>query len=182
MSDQRAIESRVPFARRWHVIAEIDLMRLVADHAEMEQLCARLEAIADALPDRPDPTEAELACLDLDDLPAAHNAREDQLLPAMFARDLAGTLTHSLLDHIHGRHVACAVEAQDLAAALRAGADGPQAVAAETLGYMLRCFFRGCRDAMAFEQLAILALAGNRLTPGARALLTEGLARTCQPA
>ena len=46
------------------------------------------------------------------------------------------------------------------------------------LGYMLRCFFDGCRRAMDFTELAILALGERRLTRDARALLIGSLARS----
>ncbi|WP_294392928.1 hypothetical protein [uncultured Sphingomonas sp.] len=180
MAVREDYRSMVPFARRWHVIAEIDLMRIVAEHAAIEHLCKRLESIADTLPERPSPGAVVIVTEELEELLGAHNSHEDQVLEAMFARDLPRLLTHSLLDHIHARHISCAVQAQDLSAALMAGAEGEHAVPAETLGYMLRCFFEGCRDAMAFEQLAILALAGNRLTDGARALMTERMAQTCR--
>jgi hypothetical protein len=44
---------------------------------------------------------------------------------------------------------------------------------------MLRCFFQSCRQAMAFEELAILDLARDRLTAPARALLVASLTRRC---
>jgi hypothetical protein len=45
---------------------------------------------------------------------------------------------------------------------------------------MLRCFFEGCRADMAFEELAILALADKRLTPAARGLLRDSLDQRCR--
>ncbi|SDA30163.1 hemerythrin domain-containing protein [Sphingomonas sp. NFR15] len=168
--------SPFPFVGRWHVIDEIDLVGLVADHAATERLCARLEACADQLPDRPTLAEIDDLCAALQSRILDHIEREDQLLAAMFARTRSAPLCHALLDQIHMRHVACTVLAQDLVAALDATAPGHRTICAEALGYMLRCFFEGCRAAMAFEELAILALAGSRLTREARALLTERLA------
>jgi len=168
--------SHVPFARRWHVIDEIDLIGLAADHAATERLCVRLEACADQLPERPTPAEIDDLCAALQSRLLDHIDREDRLLAAMFARDLPDPLCHALLDHIHTRHVACTVLAQDLIAALDATAPGHRSICPEALGYMLRCFFDGCRAAMAFEELAILALAGTRLTRDARALLAHRLA------
>jgi hypothetical protein len=40
---------------------------------------------------------------------------------------------------------------------------------------MLRCFFDGCRRALAFEELAILNLARRRLSPETGALLAACL-------
>jgi hypothetical protein len=163
-------------AHRWHMIAEVDLIRLIADHKAIERLCDQLEAIADTLPDRPAAKHAHALADRLDTILAPHTLHEDRLLATMFARDTPCLLTHSLLDHIRARHIACAVQAQDLAATFRAGSD--DAPSPQTLGYMLRCFFEGCRDAIAFEQLTILALGGARLTPGARDLLLWRIAET----
>jgi hypothetical protein len=168
--------SCVPFARRWDVVDEIDLVRLVADHTATERLCACLEDCADRLPERPAPEEIDALCEGLQSRVLDHVEREDQLLAAMFERDMPDPLCHSLIAHIHARHVACTVQAQDLISALKAGSAGQRTVCAEALGYMLRCFFDGCRAAMAFEELTILALADTRLTPGARALLADRLA------
>jgi hypothetical protein len=41
---------------------------------------------------------------------------------------------------------------------------------------MLRSFFTGGRRAIDFERLTIIALAGHRLTPDARALPADALA------
>jgi len=171
-----SLERPFPFARRWHVIDEIDLVGLVADHAGTERLCMRLEACADRLPERPAPAEIDDLCAALQSRVLDHIDREDRLLAAMFADEVRDPLCRALLDHIHARHVACTVLAQDLIASLNATAPGHRTICAEALGYMLRCFFDGCRAAMAFEELAILALAGTRLTREARALLTHRLA------
>jgi hypothetical protein len=82
-------------------------------------------------------------------------------------------LAWTLLDHVRHRHMADGAAARDLIEAFD-GADA--AMGPEALGHMLRCFFTGCRRAVDFEQLAIIALAGHRLTREARALLVEALA------
>ncbi|MCJ2036448.1 hypothetical protein [Methylobacterium sp. J-068] len=50
-------------------------------------------------------------------------------------------------------------------------------ISADTLAYMLRCFFAASRQRMAFEMLTILTLAQNRLTANARSLLVDSLSR-----
>jgi hypothetical protein len=182
MASNGDFESKVPFARRWHVIDQIDLAPVVSDHAGLEKLCAALERIADTLPDRPSSASVAVISDELEELLERHTPRETRLLEAMFERDLPRPLTHSLLDHIHARHISCSVQAQDVIAALRAGPETPHSVDAETLGYMLRCFFKGCRDAMAFELLSILTLAGDRLSRGAHALLVGRISATCEAA
>lgn len=177
MQDPHALTgSHVPFARRWHLIDEIDLIGFVADHSAIERLCVHLEACADQLPERPTPAVVDDLCAALQTQVLDHFNREDRLLVAMFARELRDPLCRALLDVTHSRHVACAVLAQDLIAALKAGSAEQRTICAEALGYMLRCFFDGCRAAMAFEELAVLTLASTRLTGEARMLLTERLA------
>lgn len=96
----------------------------------------------------------------------------DAFLAAMLLNGHGDPLAVALLDHLRARHVADAAAAGELIAAF-AGADGPPAP--ETLGHMLRGFFTGCRQAIDFEQLAILTLAGHRLTRNTRALLADAL-------
>lgn len=171
--------STVPLAPRWRVIDEIDLAGLVAAHAMTDRLCARLEACADRLPERPDPAEAQALCAELQGRLFRHIEHEGQLLDAMFAQDMADPICHTLLDHIATRHAACATQAHDLIGALVPDASGQRSLCAEAFGYTLRSVFEGCRAAMAFEELAILTLADKRLTPAARELLTLRLATSC---
>jgi len=174
------IASKVPFARRWRVIDEIDLAGLVASHATTDRLCTWLEACADRLPERPDPAEALALCAELEGRLLTHIEQEEQLLNAMFARDMADPLCHILIDHIGTCHSACATQAHDLIGALDPDAPGRRHLCAEALGYTMRSFFDGCRAAMAFEELSILTLADKRLTPAARQLLVRRLATSCR--
>ncbi|MBB3910295.1 hypothetical protein [Sphingomonas desiccabilis] len=166
--------------RRWHVIDEIDLVPLLCEHARGEQLCRRLEACADALPDLPDAEAIAALCDALEAQAVERPSREDALLDVLFGAE-APPLADTLLAYIRAQHVTCAVQAQDLLAVLRPHAvdRGP---CAATLGYMLRCFFEGCRAAMAFEELAIRTLAERRLTPAARLLLDDRLQARCRGA
>ena len=169
--------SVVPFARRWHVIHEIDLVRLIAGHRLRNGLCDRLERLADGLPSRP-PAEMVTALCDMLAEVVARDGRDalarlEALLPGSGGDGLA----QCLIERIRARHAADAATADELAAALQA-ADQPDVLGAEALGYVIRCFVTGCRATIEFELLAIVALAGHRLTPQARALLTERLLPT----
>ncbi|MCK8785874.1 hypothetical protein M0638_15955 [Roseomonas sp. NAR14] len=53
---------------------------------------------------------------------------------------------------------------------------------AEALGYMLRCFFDGCRRALAFEELTLLVLARRHLSAATEALLMACLDAESRPA
>ncbi|MEG3175785.1 hemerythrin domain-containing protein [Sphingomonas sp. RB3P16] len=164
-----------PSGTGWHMIAEIDLVRLVADHAALDRLSDRLEELADRLPQRPGPREAEALCEDLRGRLGQHVVREERLFAALFTAGPSSPLCHALLDQIGRRHTTCLLQAEDVIAALQPDPVEPL-LCAEAFGYMLRGFFEGCRQAMANEELAIVALGEARLTPGARRMLTERIA------
>lgn len=176
MDIQHLFENRSA-ARGWHVIDEIDLVPLVAAHARVERLCQRLERCADGLPELPDGAEVAGLCEALEASACDGCGQADAVLDRLFASH-ADPFGETLLAHIRARHVTCSVQAQDVLAVLRPHAveRGP---CAATLGYMLRCFFDGCRATMAFEELAIRTLADRRLTPAARRLIEDRLHASC---
>jgi hypothetical protein len=176
---QHLSDSPQPAARAWHLIDEIDLVPLLSEHVRSEQLCRRLEACADALPELPDAAEIAALCDGLEAQATLRARRHDQLLEALFAEGGAGPLADTLLTYIHRKHVTCAVQAQDLLAVLRPHTGTDLGPCAATLGYMLRCFFDGCRSAIAFEELAIRTLADERLTGAGRMLLDSRLQANC---
>lgn len=165
--------SVVPFARRWHVIDEIDLIRLVQEHRRRWSLCAQAEAIADALPDRPAASVMTAFTTALEDMVVKGEQTDDAYLDAMLLNGREEQLASTLLDHVRHRHMADAAAARELIAFFE---ESDAFAAPETLGQMLRSFFTGCRRAVDFEQLTIIALAGHRLTADARALLVDALA------
>lgn len=161
----------VPFARRWHVIHDIDLARLIADHARLRAVCDRLEACADALPGGISDAEADAVCSSLRAIVLSHPQEENAVIDALFACHLDDPLTATLVARMHARHLSDAVHADDILAVLR-GASVP---CAEAFGYMLRGFFDGCRRTMDFTELAILTLGGKRFTHAARDSLVKAL-------
>ncbi|AHE51966.1 hypothetical protein NX02_01000 [Sphingomonas sanxanigenens DSM 19645 = NX02] len=167
----------VPFARRWHVIHEIDLVRLIAGHRMRSDLCDRLECVADGLPSRP-PADIEAALCDMLAGAVARDGRDALArLKALLPGGGGDGFAKGLIGRIRTRHAADAAAADELAAALQA-AEQRDALGAEALGYAIRCFVSGCRATIEFELLAIVALAGHRLTTPARVLLTERLLPT----
>jgi hypothetical protein len=179
---QHLSDSAQPAARAWHLIDEIDLVPLLSEHVRTEQLCRRLEACADALPELPDAAEIAALCDGLEARATLQAGRQGQLLDALFAESGPGPLADTLLSFIHRKHVTCAVQAQDLLAVLRPHTGTERGPCAATLSYMLRCFFDGCRSAIAFEQLAIRTLADQRLTGAGRMLLDSRLQTSCAAA
>ena len=151
-------------------ISEADLIGLLAEHARWRRLGARLEKMADALPVIPDLIEraalrAELreAFPDAGSAPAAWLGRllqQERLEPEVAC----------LLDRLAEWRVTLFVQAQDLSEATES--DTPRA---DLLGSVLRNVFTGCSELSALEVLALLLVAPQRLTPGARALLVGRL-------
>lgn len=174
--EQSPIERQVlPFHRRWHVISEVDLAPLLADHAAVRRMCRVVEALADRLGEYPS-VEERTAIADLiHSCIREHAMVTSRLLERLFAGErLAfgdGVLTRILLDQI-----ADGVHAEDVVEALRADVLQPERL--EMLGYMLRCLFSNCRRALDFEELALLSLAGPRMSIQARRAL-EHILETC---
>jgi len=171
--DNKPIDRQVlPFRRRWHVIAEVDLAPLLADHAAVRRMCRSVEALADRLADVPGPEERYAVADQIERCIRDHVTITSAFLERMFAgQDLAfggGLLTRILLDQI-----ADGVHAEDVIEALRVDVLDPGSV--ETLGYMLRCLFDSCRRALDFEELALLSLGGPRLSRDAREALEHVL-------
>lgn len=171
MADAGSARSALHHPRQWHMIGEIDLAGMIAGHAALRRLCDRLERIADALPARPDADETQWCRAELEAFMPRDSQRDEHLFHGEELEDVSIGLF--VIDQIRSAHLLDRIHAQDLAAALSDEREQP--VPAETLAYMLRCFFDGCRRAMAFEKVALLMLAGQRLTPTARALLIDSL-------
>jgi hypothetical protein len=161
----------VPFARRWHVIHDIDVARLVADHTRLRGVCDQLEGYADALPDGVSDAEADAVCQSLRAIVPSHPDEENAVIEALFARHLDDPLTATLVARVRERHLSDAVLADDILAVLH----GVSPPCAEAFAYMLRGFFDGCRRTMDFTEIAILTLGGKRFTRDAREMLVEAL-------
>jgi hypothetical protein len=158
----------LPFRRRWHVISEVDLGPLLADHAAVRRMCRDVEALADRLGSYPSIEERSAIADMMHGCIREHVAVTSELLERLFAGEHltfgGGILTRILLDQI-----ADGVHAEDVAEALRAEVLEPEQL--DMLGYMLRCLFDSCRRALDFEELALLALGGKRLSTEARMAL-----------
>lgn len=165
--------------QHWHVIEEVDLMRLIADHCDLERLCAALEAHADDLP-RQFPELAEYLRRALEVSIIAHSGRAEARLSALFGSEGSTPFAQGLLARIRAGRNARAVQAHDLVAALQPDRPEGHVLHADALAFMLRGFSDHCRQAMAFEELAILQLGEARLTTDARAMLSDSIAMRCR--
>ena len=172
MDCERPDRNIVPFTSRWHVIQEVDIIGLVSEQVRRAVLCDRLEAMADALPAHASQGEIET----LDVVLAELFTRERHVaLMTLLSRGPSDPLKQALLDHLRVQDLEDAATARELIDALTPATASDHAISPETLGYMLRGIFTGCRRAIDFEQLAILTLAGHRMTPAARMLLVDAL-------
>ncbi|UFN49965.1 hemerythrin domain-containing protein [Roseomonas sp. OT10] len=159
----------------WKARAEAGIAALSADHVRLRALCDRLEGLADRLPALPAAEERGRIARQLATLVPCHQAMERAVLDDLFPEAREDPLGHALLDRIASQHALDELHAQDLGAVLDAAdASGPPGGAA-ALGYMLRCFFDGCRRALAFEELSLITLARHRLPPDATRLLAACL-------
>lgn len=166
-------------SKGWHMIDEVDLVATIAAQCDWLRLCEQLEALADRLPCSP--TQDETAAIRVELRRLASAPHDDFIIAAesLFGPQMGMPLTHSLIGHVAGRHAARVIQAHDLIEALDPRAPECRRQDAETLGYMLRCFFEGSRQIVALERLALLELGAERLTASARALLTERIIESC---
>ncbi|MCJ2127505.1 hypothetical protein [Methylobacterium sp. E-045] len=158
------------------LIAEAELLRLMARHERLACLCDHLEACADILPTWPVEGQAKRLRAALSDF-IMHEAQSSAFVAEMFGPGLQNSLAAVLLRHVEARRTNDLVHAEDLMAVLDVKPGAAGRISADTLAYMLRCFFAACRQRMAFEILALLMLAQHRLTPGGRSLLVDSLSR-----
>ncbi len=161
-------------ASRWHLIDEHEIVFLIADHADQRRLCAALERVADALPNLPSPQEIEDLAQRLSDYSRDHFPSEETLFLRL--EESAGCATVGrVIRQIRDNHAIDGLHADDLANELARLSGKRQTTNAGELGFMLRCFFDGCRRAIAFEELALLKFGQLRLTPAARRAVAASL-------
>ena len=167
-------------SRPWHMIEEIDLVRFIAGQSAWLRLCADLECMADRLPDRAPREETAAISAELGRLVGDLHDGFPRQIEELLGESATTPLARSLIDHVAARDAARTVHAYDLIEALVPPPTSTSQVDAETLGYMLRCFFEGVRQTVALERLSLFELGGDRLTAGARILLTDRIIECCE--
>jgi hypothetical protein len=127
--------------------------QLQDDHEARGALCAELERVADALPALPAPARIRRICHQIEST-TTHFRRVETMLEALAPGDTM-PLASDMLDSLAGMHFMDALHGEDLIAILwDSTARGAVARPGE-LGYMLRCFFDGCRRVAALESLLL---------------------------
>lgn len=163
-------------ARPWMLIYEVDIAPTLALHAAQRRLCDELELWADRLPDRQAIVGATPVAFALEASLGALESMPASAAQGLFDAD-ATMLGGVVFGHICRHRAANRLHAEDVydALASAAGAAGPPR--ADMLGYMMRCLFDNCRRAIDYEQMALLLLAGDRLTAAASSTLMKSLCR-----
>lgn len=169
-------ERRAPYpGPAWRVLHEVDVARMVAQHATLRQLCNALENCADRLPDRAAVLDAAGVSAELAEALSHHEMVENTILSGLFDADPAVEV-NTLLRRIRHRHAVDHLHAEDLHDELVTAAATLGPIRQDTLSYMMRCLFDGCRRGIDFQEAAVLMLARDRLTLAARATLKASLA------
>lgn len=145
-------------SRRWHMISELDVMRMVADVNQLEQMCAALED------GREGTLLLSIRLRDLLDLTLLPQARSEEEWLEERLLDWDGPpIAQALVDAVRTGHCTLIHGCRRLARALEETSEMPRELVHE--------FVETSSQTMMLKLLAISYLAGHRLTPEARELL-----------
>jgi hypothetical protein len=129
--------------------------QLLDDHEAQRVLCLELEQLADMLPALPPTTRIRRICAQIEGVTSIHFRRAEVVLSALSAT-LADSVGDGLLRTLAEIQEIDAVHGQDLIGVLWDGAARGGVSSPDQLGYMLRCFFDGCRRSIAFKETMLL--------------------------
>jgi len=127
------------------------------DHDARLALCGELESIADMLPSLPRPARIRRLCGQIECAATLHFKRADTLL-AVLAR---GRETPSLTDlrgQLAEMHAMDTIHGEDLIGLFWDSIARGSVTRPGEFGYMLRCYFDGCRRAIALESALLMLL------------------------
>ncbi len=132
------------------------------DHVVQRSLCHELEIVADRLPSLPAADEILRLCKSIQRVTATHFSRAERLFADL---PLAHRPGPAFLSALHEMHQFDRMHGEDLASELwHSIAPGARRDVGK-LSYMLRCFFDGCRRAIALKESGI-EIARRGLMPG----------------
>ena len=132
------------------------------DHAVQRSLCRELEGVADRLPALPSAAETMRLCKTIRRVTATHFARAECVFAGLPVAHRPGPAFLSALREMHQFD---RMHGEDLASELcRSVGPGVEHDVGK-LSYMLRCFFDGCRRAIALKESGI-EIARRGLMPG----------------
>jgi hypothetical protein len=131
--------------------------QLQDDHDARLGLCTALESIADMLPALPGPARIRRLCGQIECAAALHFKRADTLL-AELARGRETRALTDLRGQLAEMHAMDSVHGEDLTAMFWDSIARGSVARPGEFGYMLRCYFDGCRRAIAIEQALLILL------------------------
>jgi hypothetical protein len=148
-----AMTSRPAPARLRLVLPTLETLE--EDHAIQRILCNDLEAVADNLPALPSTVDVRRLCDRIMRVTATHFVRAEQVLDSLPAEQRPSAAT---LEILHAMHQLDELHGHDLIVALWQHVGRANGSHVGQLAYMLRCFFDGCRRAIALKE-SLLTLA-----------------------
>jgi hypothetical protein len=125
------------------------LETITEDHIIQRLLCNDLEALADGLPLLPSLSAIRKLCDRVKLVTTTHFSRAEMVFNAL---PLRGRPDQATLAGLRQMHRMDELHAQDLVSALWQHALLPDRRDVGQLAYMLRCFFDGCRRAIALKE------------------------------
>lgn len=146
-----------------HEAIEPTLDTIEEDHAFQRALCRDLEALADGLPKLPPLPEVRRLCDCVMRVGGTHLARAELVLERLPAGQRPSDLELEMLREMHALD---ATHSDDLVAALWDHVGREPGAHVGQLSYMLRCFFDGCRRAIARKESWIAAARRADISPG----------------
>jgi len=135
--------------------------QLQDDHDVRGALCAELESLADGLPSLPCPARVRRLCNQIEAATSFHFRRADAILIAA-ADGLDVPPVPEMLGRLRDMHVMDAMHGEDLITVLWDSTARGAVTRPGEFGYMLRCFFDGCRRAIALESMVLAAIEKER--------------------
>lgn len=119
------------------------------DHLIQKVLCDDLEAVADRLPALPPLPAIRALCERIQRVTTTHFARAEMVFAALPLSCRPGDVALAALRQMHQMDE---IHGEDLITMLWDHARQNEPRNVEQLGYMLRCFFDGCRRAIALKE------------------------------
>jgi hypothetical protein len=141
------MQSRIQPPARWLFLPMLDTLR--EDHLIQQLLCNDLEALADRLPELPPLPDIRRICDRIVRITGTHFVRAENLFGSMPSSQRPSP---EELEMLHGMHILDETHAEDLVSALWQQARLHDRANIGQLSYMLRCFFDGCRRAIALKE------------------------------
>lgn len=135
---------------------------LLVEHHAVLNLCHVWETLADALPKVPGKRRWTTLSAGFDAFRDHHLPRIQRALADIAQEERVPGHLHDHIDRLAGLTLIDADHSRDVEAALAGLLARPDAGHAETVGYMLRCLFEGCRRTILAREILLAAICPPR--------------------